>query len=514
MLPQNLGHLFDGPLRSAPDSAAVLQDAVTLTYRELDARCNRLANGLTALGLQAGERVALMFDNDYRFVEALLAPMRLGAVSVPMNTKLGDDALSYVLEDCGAAVLIAGAAMAQRAHALAGKVPRVRCVISDGSKAAGCIFYPDLLQSSSDRFERRAIDPAGVCMQPYTSGSTGKPKGVLLSHAGQIWNADAVAESVHADTRERALVCVPLFHKNAMSCAVKPFLLRGGSIVILRGFDPVEVIAAIEKYRITYMTGVPAMYKRMLQQHDALDRHDTRSLVYAVCGSAEVPEELLKDFERAFGAPLAEIYGLTEGGPLPLINTRSGERRQGSCGRPFASSETKIVAADKRTEAAAEEIGELLVRNPGIARGYWNVPEATARKFRDGWLHTGDLFRRDADGFHYFVGREDDMMNVAGENVYPKEVEDLLLTHPRVRDACVVAIGHALKGQVPVAFLVVADDGLSAEDIKTFFIRNGPAYAHPRQVAFLPALPLGSTGKPDRAALRAMARDKWGTHAD
>jgi long-chain acyl-CoA synthetase len=514
MLPHNLGHLFDGPLRSAPDSAAVLQGEVTLTYRELDARCNRLANGLAARGVQAGDRVALMFDNDYRFVEALFAPMRLGAVSVPMNTKLGDDALGYILEDCGATVLIAGAAMARRAHALAGRVPRVSSVIGDGPTMHGCSSYQDLLQSHSDQFERRAIDPDSVCMQPYTSGSTGKPKGVLLTHAGQIWNADAVAESLHADPRERALVCVPLFHKNAMSCAVKPFLLRGGPIVILRGFDPVEVIAAIENYRITYMTGVPAMYKRMLQQRDALDRHDTRSLAYAVCGSAEVPDELLRDFERVFGAPIAEIYGLTEGGPLPLINARSGLRRQGSCGRPFPRSEAKIVAADKRTEVAAREVGELLVRNPGVARGYWKIPEATARKFRDGWLHTGDLFRRDEDGFHYFVGREDDMMNVAGENVYPKEVEDVLLTHPQVRDACVVPIVHALKGQVPVAFLVAADAGLSAEDVKTFFIRNGPAYAHPRQIAFLPALPLGSTGKPDRAALRAMAREKWGAHAD
>jgi acyl-CoA synthetase (AMP-forming)/AMP-acid ligase II len=291
---------------------------------------------------------------------------------------------------------------------------------------------------------------------------------------------------------------------------VKPFLLAGGSLVILPGFDPLEVIRAIDRYQVTYLTGVPAMYKMILAEQEALARHDVSSVRFAMCGSAEVPEELLEEFRRVFKASIAESYGLTEGGPVPLTNTRWGLKKRGSCGVPFPGSEVKIVD-DQGRELPPGEVGELVVRNPGLAAGYWKLPEVTAKKFRDGWLLTGDLLRRDADGYHYFVGRKDDMINVAGENVYPKEVEDLLLRHPSLRDACVVPAPHGVKGQVPVAFVVEREKGRTTEEeVKQFFLERGAPYAHPRRVIFLDALPLGTTGKLDRNALRAMAETAAG----
>ncbi|MGH8694202.1 MAG: class I adenylate-forming enzyme family protein, partial [Burkholderiales bacterium] len=484
MLPDNLGFIFDAPLKLAPQLPAVLQDDVVLSFEELDARCNRMANALRQLGVRAGDRVALCFSNDYRFLESLFGPMRLGAVPVPLNTKMGDEALAYVIADSEAEVLIANPALAARAHALAGRLPGIKHLISAGPQPEemnGALEYEAMIEAASPLLDRRRTEPDEICMQPYTSGSTGKPKGVLLSHGGQIWNADMMRKAKLVDHTERALVAVPLFHKNAMAGAVKPFLLAGGSVVILPGFNALQVIQAIERYQVTYLTGVPAMYKMILAEKEALAQADVSSIRYAMCGSAEVPEALLEEFQSVFRAPIAEGYGLTEGGPVPLTNTRWGLKKRGSCGRAMPGSEVKIVGADGATELGPNQVGELLTRNPGLAKGYWKLPEATAAKFRDGWLHTGDLMRRDEDGYYYFVGRKDDMINVAGENVYPKEVEDLLLQHPNVADAVVVPVTHKMKGVVPVAFIVEREKGAATEEeIKQFFLQHGAPYAHPR----------------------------------
>src|SRR5687767_8968642 len=507
MLPDNLGHLFDDALRLTPSREAVFQGDRVLTFEELDARANRAANALAELGVGGGDRVGLMFSNDFRFLESLFGSMRLGAVPVPLNVRMGDHALQYVLSDSEARVLVAGPGLADRARAVAAAVPAVKHrVVQDGASADEIPYEPWLGAASATRARRRTA-PDDVCMQPYTSGSTGKPKGVLLTHGGQVWNTDCLRKAMMFDDTERAIISVPLFHKNAMAGAVKPFLLAGGSMVILPGFDAGEVIRAIARYKVTYMTGVPAMYKMILAEKALLAQHDVSSIRYAVCGSAEVPDELLEEFKRVFrGAGIAESYGLTEGGPVPVTNTRWGLKKRGSCGMVFPGSDVRIVD-DTGAELPAGHVGELVCRNPGLAKGYWKLPEVTAKKFRDGWLSTGDLMRRDDDGYYYFVGRKDDMMNVAGENVYPKEVEDLLLQHPNLRDACVVPAPHGQKGEVPVAFVVARESGRTTEDeVKRFCLERGAPYAHPRRVVFLDALPLGGTGKLDRNALKAQAK--------
>jgi long-chain acyl-CoA synthetase len=508
MLPETLGHLFDVPLRLTPGAPAVFQDDTVLTYAELDAWCNRVASALAGLGVRAGDRVALMFGNDWRFLPAFFGPMRLGAVSVPLNIRMGDEALAYVVDDAEATVLVAGREQAERARRLAGGAKRLAHLVLDAPPAEGSLAWDAWLAAASPRLRRRRLDAEAVCMQPYTSGSTGKPKGVLLAHRGQVWNADIIRKMACLDHTERAIVAVPLYHKNAMIGAVKPLLLAGGSLVVLPGFDPVEVIRAIARHRATYLTGVPAMYKLLLAETAALARHDVRSIRYALCGSAEVPEELLVDFQRVFGAPIAESYGLTEGGPVPIANPRYGLKKLGSCGVDVADCRNRIVStADGATECGVDEIGELVTRNPGLAKGYWKLPEVTAQKVRDGWLHTGDLMRRDGDGYYYFVGRKDDMINVAGENLYPKEVEDVLLRHPGLRDACVVPAPHATKGEVPVAYVVARDPTAPPDEeaVKRFFLERGAPYAHPRRVFFMERLPLGGTGKLDRTALKRLA---------
>jgi acyl-CoA synthetase (AMP-forming)/AMP-acid ligase II len=477
-----------------------------VTYRELEERLDRCAAMLTAAGLKPGDTLAMAIGNRFEFVEVMYGAMRAGIVPVPLNTRLGADTIAYILEnsECRGAVIDAAqsgnAAGACDAAGLAVK-------LAFAPAPAGWRDYESALQAAPAKFEPPALAPDHLSFLPYTSGSTGKPKGVPLTHGGQLWWIRCLQKYWPSDPDSRALAAVPLYHKNAMAGAVKPFLLAGGSLVILPGFDALEVIRAIDRYKVTYLTGVPAMYKMILAEKDALARHDVSSVRYAVCGSAEVPEELLDEFRRVFGAPIGESYGLTEGGPVPIVNSRWGLKKRNSCGLAFPGCDLRLVDESDR-DVGVDEVGELVTRNPGLAKGYWKLPEATAKKFRGGWLYTGDLMRRDADGYFYFVGRRDDMINVAGENVYPKEVEDILLQHPNLRDACVVPAPHDVKGEVPIAFVVAREAGATTEDdVRRFFLERGAPYAHPRKVIFLEALPLGGTGKIDRTDLKARARE-------
>jgi acyl-CoA synthetase (AMP-forming)/AMP-acid ligase II len=512
MLPDNLGYLFDDALRLHPAAPAVLQGDLVLNFGELDDRCNRMSNLLAGLGMEKAERAAILFNNDYRFLECMFGAMRIGAIPVPLNTRMSDEALAYILEDSGAKLLLAGPDMGQRLNGILPRCGRQITVITDGAVETARP-YEASLKAADAQLQRRRTPPDEICMLPYTSGSTGRPKGVMLTHHGQVWNTDVIRKAAMLDDSDRALVAVPMCHKNAMLGAVKPFLLAGGSLVILPGFNPRDVILAIERYRVTYLTGVPAMYKMILAERELLAQHDVSSVRYALCGSAEVPEELLQQFRDIFRAPISESYGLTEGGPVPLVNTRWGMKKRGSCGLEIPGCDVRLLR-DDGSEASINETGELVTRNPGLAKGYWNQPEVTEEKFRDGWLHTGDLLRRDSDGYYYFVGRKDDVMNVAGEKVHPKEVEDLLLRHANIKDACVVPARHELKGCVPVAFVSEREAGRTTEEeLKSFFLTHGAAYAHPRRVFFLESLPLNSTGKLDRQKMRQMAGQYLGERA-
>jgi len=491
----HLGYLIADAVTLYPKREALIQQDLTLTYRELDERCNRVARGLIDRGIEPGQRVALMWPNDIRYIESMLGVMRVGAVAVPINVKLGDDTISYVLENSDSVAVIAGPELAGRAEMLVKDIPAIRFLIG-----------PDELQEAEADFIRPPYSPDDVCFQPYTSGSTGKPKGVLLTHRGQLWNADTERRCHLIDESQRALVAVPVYHKNA-GMTLKTHLIAGASIVVLPAFESAAVIAAIEKYRCTYIGGVPAMYRLLINDTESLAKHDVSSLQYATAGSADVPEDLLAEFERTFGAAIGEGYGLTEGGPVTMTAPRWGIRKTGSIGPALPGCEVRLIDPDDPTrEVSVGETGEMATRNPGVAVGYYKLPEVTAKKIRDGWLYTGDLMRRDQDGYYYFVGRKDDMINVAGENVYPKEVEDILMLHPKVRDVAVVSAPHDVKGEVPVAFLLLhSGEAATEQEIKDFFLQKGPAYAHPRRVFFRQALPLSGTGKLDRKSLQQQA---------
>lgn len=510
----NFGDFLRKPASVRPDAPALIEEERRLTYAELDERCDRVASLLAERGAEPGTRVALLFDNQLEVVELIFGAMRAGAVPVPLNVKLPSTELRRIVAHSQATVLVVSTEHLERAATLldgtggaAGGETDVRHVLVDAEDPEWGESYPAALRASPAGFRTLEVRPDDVAMQPYTSGSTGLPKGVLLTHGGTWWCVNMLRRVMLLEPSERALVAVPLYHKNGMLGAVKPFLMTGASVVILRSFDAVGALRAVERFQVSYLTGVPAMYKLLLQALDE-DEFDVSSLEWGIVGSAEVPTELFREVEGALGIRLVESYGITEGGPEVALTPRWGTRKPGWTGLVVPGVEVRITRPDDPSDDLPPgEMGELLVRSPGVAKGYYRDPERTAEKFLpDGWLRTGDLAVQDEEGHLKIVGRIDDMINAGGEHVFPKEVEDRLLSHPRVRDVCVVPRPHDLKGEVPVAFVVPSDtDAVDEEELKSWCLERGPAFAHPRNIYFREELPLGSTGKVDRARLKEEA---------
>jgi long-chain acyl-CoA synthetase len=496
--PGNLGLLFRGFAHDERVALIDLRDPAaprSVSYRELDALCDACARGLSRAGLEPGDRVAILSLNRHEFVVALLGAMRAGVVPVPINIKVAADAVAYVLKDSGARLVFAEPDLMRLVPA---GMPAVQFGVEGPQGFDG---FLDI-----GTFEAFEPGPESVAVQPYTSGSTGRPKGVLLGHYGQNWSRLILAHTRGTTARDVILIAAPLYHKNALN-AIKQGLTAGATLRLLPQFTVERYIEAIGRHRCTVISGVPTMMAMVLQRKDLLAKTDVSSVRTVMMGSAPSSAQLLKDVRAHFpNAEALAVYGVTEGGPVPLGPHPEGKPRpDGSLGVPYPGTEARLVGGPTPDE------GELVLRNPGNLLGYHNLPEETAKRLRDGWYYTGDVCRRDADGFYYFVGRMDDMFVSGGENIYPGEVETLLARHPAVHQALVMPFDHELKGQVPYAFVVPRNGAAVTEDeIKRFALANGPAYQHPRRVFFLEELPLSGTNKIDRARLRAWVEREHG----
>lgn len=487
----NLGLLFAEHAHALRPAIIDLRDPQRpreVSFRELDAACNALARGLAAAGLKPGDRIGILALNRVEFVITLLGAMRCGVIPVPINAKLAADTVAYILKD-------AGAKMAFAENALRRLCPPESKVIEFGAE----------FERFLDPGPFRAFEPApeAVAIQPYTSGSTGRPKGVLLTHFGQNWSRRILAHTRGTTERDVILVAAPLYHKNALN-AIKQGLTAGATLPLLPQFSVERYIDAIGRYRCTVISGVPTMMSMVLARRELLAHSDVSSVRTIMMGSAPSSPQLLRELKAHF--PNAEplvVYGVTEGGPVPLGPHPDGRPRPaGSIGVPYAGTAAKLVGG------AHPDEGELAVKNPGVLLAYHNLPEESAQRIRDGWYHTGDICRRDAEGFYYFVGRTDDMFVSGGENIFPIEVESLLERHPAVHQAYVMPFDHELKGQVPYAFVVLRQGAAASEDeLKQFALANGPAYQHPRRVFFLEQLPLAGTNKIDQHMLRKRVAD-------
>lgn len=488
----NLGDLSNrqaDPTRLALIDLSHTADPRHYTHGDLDHMANAVARGLVRRGYQRGARVAILAANSAAYLTTYCGIMRAGLVAVPVNFKVPRDTVDYILRDAGARLLFSDA---ERRHACPADIPVVQL------DASG----PDGLEAFGDAGPFAAIQPAAgeLAMFLYTSGSTGRPKGVPLTHAGQLWAIARRARLGQHWEQQRLLVAAPMYHMNALA-TLKLVLAAHASVVLLPQFRAPAYIAAIERYRCTWLTSVPTMMALVAQQTELLATTDVSSVRQITMGSAPLTQALIDQVKRLFpGAVVSNGYGTTEAGPVVF-----GPHPQGipkpdlSPGYPAVGVRLRLVQGDNLD---ADE-GVLQLWTPALMPGYHNLPDKTAAVLTpDGYYDTGDLMRRDAQGFYYFVGRADDMFVCNGENVYPAEVEQMLERHPDIYQACVVPVPDAIRGQKPVAFVVpVPGARLTEELVKAYAIAHGPAYQHPRHVAFVDALPLAGTNKIDRKAL-------------
>ena len=492
----NLGDLLDP---SRPATAIAVIDCLDwarpreYSYGELDRLATHCARGLLARGLRRGDAVAILAGNRAEFLIAYLGTMRAGLVSVPVNHKFPRETIEFVMRD--AAVKLVFSDGERRAQVPPG-LPAVD-FDSEGSDGFGALLDPR---------DFSPVRPASheTAMVLYTSGSTGRPKGVPLSHDGQLWAVRSRVAAARDLAAQRFLVAAPLFHMNGLGTS-KVALAGHATIVLLPQFDARRYIEAIGRFGVTFLTSVPTMLALVVRETDTLARTDLSSVRAVRMGSAPTTQQLLDAVKRAFpGTAVSYIYGTTEAGPV-MFGPHPDGRRQAdlALGWPRPEVEVRLVGPDGRD---APE-GMLWIRTPAIMTGYLNLPDKSREVLtRDGWYISGDILRREADGAYYFVGRADDMFVCGGENIYPGEVEAMLERHPDITQACVVPIPDEIKYEKPFAFVVTRNGRRLTEDaVKQYALAHAPAFQHPRHVVFMPELPLASTGKVDRVALRRLA---------
>jgi long-chain acyl-CoA synthetase len=471
------------------------------SYGEFHANVCRAAQLLQSAGLQPGDRLAIAIGNRIEFLIAVFGALRAGITAVPLSIKLGSDALSFILRDAACKAALADTELPATLVMPLRSVDGPRWTIA--SAGEGWESFDTTLASQPREFAAPALNEGHLAMITYTAGSTGVPKGVPLTHAGQIWLAETMQHLLpKVMTREaRAMVAVPLFHKNALAVAVKPMMHCGGSMVIMEEFQPRAVLESIARYRCTYSTGVPAMYALLLREQELIASLDLSQFQTVIIGSAPCAPELLRAIETQLSVDVVQGYGLTECAPV-LVAQRNGGHRPPleSCGRPVPGVDVRLVAGSGTADA---DEGELWVRGPNLTPGYLNRPDLNAQRFQNGWLKTGDLFYRDADGYYFFRGRTDDMFFCGGENIYPLEVENILMRHLDVSNVAVVALDDAVKGQIPAALVTLKPGkNVTADELTAFYLRNGPAFSHPRIIRIVEQLPLSGAGKVDRPAVR------------
>ena len=494
---QNLGQLIsrDRDLSKIAIIDLGTQDqAREISYAALDAMANSVARALAQRGFERGDRVAIVSANCVEYLAACFGIMRAGLVAVPVNYRFPPKIIDFVLRDANAKFVFCD--QERRAHCSAG----ISTFCFD--EAAGTEFDQFINPGTFTGIVPLPNEPA---MFLYTSGSTGVPKGVVLSHQSHIW----VVETRLADrdlSRQRYLIAAPLYHMNALALA--QLAIAGYStIVLLPSFIARRYIKAIGRYRCTWLTAVPPMIAMMLREVELLAATDLSSVEFVRMGSAPVSQNLMSSLRRALPqAAITNAYGTTEGGPIAF-----GPHPDGlpipdmSVGFPHPKIQVRLAAGDEQNV----EQGVLEMKCPAVMLGYHNRPDLPTPITSDGFYVTGDIFRRDENGFHYFVGRSDEMFNCGGENIYPGDVERMLERHADVSQAAVVPIDDEVKGQKPVAFIIPkAGRHPSEDDIKQFALTNGPAYQHPRFVWIVHKLPLASTNKIDRSALRRLAQ-QW-----
>ncbi|MBB2479725.1 long-chain fatty acid--CoA ligase [Bacillus sp. APMAM] len=484
--------------RLTPNKTAIIDvtNDTSITYSELNERSNKWAYLFAEKRIEKGDRVALLAANQKEVFEIMFACSKLGAIFVPLNWRLSVDELNYILEDCNPNFLIYNEKFSETVLHL--------------KNVADKLALNDLIQS-----EKKVVQPFSTSptetdpwLMIYTGGTTGKPKGVILSHQSIIWNAINTIISWGLTSEEVTLNYLPLFHTGGINALSVPILMNGGTVVIGDQFHAEEAVHYLNKYKCTIALFVPTMYHMMVGTK-GFQASTFPSMKVFLSGAAPCPLSIYEKF-FAKGLPFKEGYGLTEAGPNNFfISPNDAIWKKGSVGKPMAFNQIKLIKIDG-TEAGTDEVGEILIRGKHAFKEYWNNPIETAEAWKDGWLYSGDLGKKDRDGYYYIVGRKKDMIITGGENVYPLEIEHWLCEHPDVDEASVVGLSDEKWGERVTAFIVLKTDQIGKEEVlKIHCSQKLAKYKIPKEFVFLQELPKTHVGKIDKKYLKEQYEHNW-----
>ena len=462
--------------RGHDSDIAIVDEGRRITYAQLNREIAKYRNRLYAIGIRRGDRIGIFSRNSSEFVFAYFAAASLGAINVPINFQLSPRETAYILQNAGVEHLLT-----------------YEPIIFDED-------FP-LTQYDISNFANEPADDApplpddfdenSPCTIIYTSGTTGNPKGAVLSHKNLVHNAGQC--SVFKCHRDCKVLCVlPMYHCFGWTCTVLNTFYRGAELHVMRVFKPKDMIDMVREEKITDMIIVPSIFKLVT----ALAKpEDFKTIRFAMSGGTTLPEKIVKEFTKKFGLTVAEGYGLSEASPCVFLTTH-GEERPGSCGKMLDGEEIRIVDEDGN-DVAQGEVGEVLVRGGQVMLGYWKNPQATAEALdADGWLHTGDVGKVDEDGYYYIVNRIKEMIISMGENIYPREVEEVVYKFRGIKDAAVIGVDDKLRGQVGACFYEVQEGAtVDVRELKKFLQRNLALYKVPREFHALDEIPRTSTGK-------------------
>jgi long-chain acyl-CoA synthetase len=502
----NLAVLLDDSAREAPDRTAVVSGETRMTYEQLDAAASRVAGALAARGVGRGDRVALSCPNLPYFPIVYYGILRAGATVVPLNVLLTEREIAYHLDDSGAKAYFCFEGTDQLPVGKAGFAAHqsvdsgAHFVLlptdpADTSPHVRMDTLAEFVHGQAESFDTVPTAETDTAVVLYTSGTTGTPKGAELTHSNMVQNALLSSRLFAVHTDDVLLITLPLFHSFGQTVLMNAGFASRATAVLLPRFDPAAVLSAMDRERVTVFAGVPTMYWGLLSYRDA-DPDAGSTLRVAISGGAALPLEVLRAFESRFGVPILEGYGLSETSPVATFNRPDRPRRPGSIGLPVWGVEVAVTWPDG-TLARVGEPGEIRIRGHNVMKGYLGRPQATADAVDErGWFRTGDIGRRDADGYLYIVDRAKDMIIRGGFNVYPRELEEVLLTHPDVSLAAVVGVPHPSHGEEVKAFVVrTLGATLTEAELVTWCRQNMAAYKYPRIVEFRDSLPLTATGK-------------------
>lgn len=511
-VPENLRELLETQVERSPDKEFLFLESTgrVFTYRAFDDEVNRAAGTLHSVGVRKGDRVSLLLTNRAEYLIFYFACFKIGAWAGPVNALLKPQEIAFIISNSEAQTVVTQPDLLAPLDEARKRLSSLRSVIvvEDDGEWSVVSGQPEehklttghLPLTTGRNPEPRTLNPelstGDEAVIIYTSGTTGKPKGVLLTHGNLISNAQQIAEWLYLTEDDRALMIMPLFHVNALMTTAMAALWVGGSIVLAPRFSASRHWETISRYGVTYFGSVATMLSMLNHSYPqgVPEGLDVGRFRFALCGSAPVPVGVLKTFESLFNSPVIEGYGLSESTCRSTFNPIDERRRVGSVGLPIGN-EIRVFDDDD-SELGTRQVGELVLRGPNIMKGYYKNEAATSEAFRAGWFHTGDLGYRDEDGFFYVVDRKSDMIIRGGENIYPREIDEVLYQHPKVKDAATIGVHHELYGEEVKSFVVLRDgENATEEELIEFCNERLADFKCPKSIEFVEDIPKGPTGK-------------------